>query len=597
MRGRWLAAVAFTAFLVGPPAAGAATERPVVVAVVIDGLGGDEIAGNAPFVTSLLNGGEGARAHRYRDSRAIMIAETNPNHAAMMSGAYTNESGIPGNAFALYSDLAGEEDNEAESCVATGSVDETRLPTETSGESASCLQAETVFQAIDRYGNPDGLLTAGIFGKAKLGRIFAGRDASGSRLVDHLWAPCTPGATADEKEYCEQVPIEPVNQDRTISDGFVMDEVARVLEEGIGPERRVPDFTFVNLPNVDNAGHAFGGGGALYDTATRLADGEIKRLVEMLRSRGVWSRTVLVLLADHSHYTTLNSITLAGALEDGGIPEGSFLIVDNGSVDSLYLANRQDPERFELLRRMRELTLAENGVSEALYREANPLDGGSANTIDGRHPDWRAAGPRGPDLMVIAKPGYRFSDPSPTSNPLLGNHGGPYTRDNLFAIVGGGPFVRAADTEGLTAPDFDDTGANPNQAENVDVAATVLGLLGLPPTSGNRGRFLSEAINLDELPGLGKPTAPPEIAARRGAAVRGRDGRLRRRYQLRFGRHGDTLDLQLRRGRRWRTLYRDSSNTSYSIRLLPGRTYRFRVRNIAGSGRHSDWNQIRLRAR
>ena len=80
----------------------AAVQRPIVYAVVIDGLDGDKVdEGKAPFISSLLGG----HATYYRESRSIMVAETNPNHTAMMTGAYGNASGFPGNAFAIYAPL------------------------------------------------------------------------------------------------------------------------------------------------------------------------------------------------------------------------------------------------------------------------------------------------------------------------------------------------------------------------------------------------------------------------------------------------------------------------------------------------------------
>jgi hypothetical protein len=60
--------------LVAPAVASA--ERPIVYAVVIDGLDGDRVdQGKAPFISSLL----AERANYYRESRSVMIAETNPN--------------------------------------------------------------------------------------------------------------------------------------------------------------------------------------------------------------------------------------------------------------------------------------------------------------------------------------------------------------------------------------------------------------------------------------------------------------------------------------------------------------------------------------
>ncbi len=100
-----------------------------------------------------------------------MPTVTNANHTAMMTGAYAGNSGIAGNEFALYAPL-----ENGDSCAATGPEDTRALPTTTSGENRNCPQAEMVFEAIKRQGNPRGLVTAGIFGKPKLGRIFAGQE-------------------------------------------------------------------------------------------------------------------------------------------------------------------------------------------------------------------------------------------------------------------------------------------------------------------------------------------------------------------------------------------------------------------------------------
>ena len=42
------------------------------------------------------------RGTYYQESRAIAVAETNPNHTAMITGAYGDTSGIPANDFYLY---------------------------------------------------------------------------------------------------------------------------------------------------------------------------------------------------------------------------------------------------------------------------------------------------------------------------------------------------------------------------------------------------------------------------------------------------------------------------------------------------------------
>jgi hypothetical protein len=549
----------------------AATPRPIVYAVVIDGLDGDRVdEGKAPFISSLLGG----HATYYRESRSIMIAETNPNHVAMMTGAYGDASGFPGNAFALYAPLAN-----GSTCQTTGPAGESKPPTPTSGESPTCRIAETLFEAIRRQGNPDGLVTAAIFGKPKLGRIFQNTG------VDHLWAPCSSGA--DDDSYCGQVPTNPITG-YAIDDRTVMDEVIRSMRAGVGAQHRRPDFTFVNLQQVDSAGHATGAGAA-YDAAIGQADDEIERLVGELQSRGEWQRTILVILSDHSMDTTLVKTNLKSAFTAGAISPDDLVIVQNGSVDLVYLANRTSPGRFELLRRMRAQALATGNVQEALYREPNPADGGTANTLAAAHPAWQLDGARTGDLVVTHKPGGAFTDPGSFDNPLTGNHGGPQTRDNFFAVMSGGGAVRSQLLAGNRDVFFDDTLSNPGQAENVDVAPTVMGLFGLQPPRDNSGRFLSEAFNLGALAGAGTPPARAGRPRMHIRALTRRRCAPVRSYRVSWTPRGGRYDLTRRTGRRTRALLRNSPRTRARVKLRSGHRYRVRVRMRAASGKPGRW--------
>jgi len=62
--------------------------------------------------------------------------------------------------------------------------------------------------------------------------------------------------------------------------------------------------------------------------------------------------------------------------------------------------------------------------------------------------------------------------------------------------------------EGAQDPLFDDTLRNPAQAENVDVAATVLRLLGRPAPAQNQGRVLTEAFDPAQLAAIRVTGAP-----------------------------------------------------------------------------------------
>ena len=427
-----------------------------------------------------------------------MVAETNPNHVAMATGAYGEASGIPGNAFAVRGASDGE------SCPTSTSL--AAAPMETSGQSPECLRAETFFQAIQRSAGADGVVTAGIFGKPKLAKIFAGR--SGGRYdADYLWTPCLNG---DATPYCKQVPARP-NDDYALFDRDVMDEVLRTVREGVrgdgktfsGGGRR-PNLTFVNLPGVDSSGHATGRGPA-YDATVGQADAQIQRFVQQQKELGLWGRSVLVLLSDHSMESTPNKSSLTARFTGAGIPSSDYTVVQNGSAAFVYVKDARAAGRFALLKRLRAAAIGQSvaplsgpPATEALYREPNPADGGSANTVAARHPAWRLSGSdRVGDLVVTAvAPDGAFNEP----NPLTGNHGGPQTRDNFFAVIGGGPLVRRQALAGAVDPLFDDTERNPGQAENVDVAATVTRLLGERAPAQSAGRFLAEAFEPSQLP-------------------------------------------------------------------------------------------------
>lgn len=474
---------------------------PLVYVVVFDGLDGDRVdQGRAPYLSALLAGQEGARATYWRESRSVMVAETNPNHVAMATGAFADRSGIPGNAFAVYDAAA------RAACPGSGSADPPGLPSEeppaaggpqvTDGEAATCVLAENIFTAVARQKHASQVTTAGIFGKPKLARLFATRRvvAAPRYDADHLWTPCED--PADDTPYCRPAPINPTTR-YAATDGVVMDEVRRTVREGVpadGTMKR-PNLTFVNLPTIDSAGHATGAGSA-YDNAIALADAELRRFVEQQKALGLWTRTVLLTVSDHSMDTTAVKSALRAGFELAGIPKDEYVVVQNGSLDMVYLTNRERPDRDAFLARLRaaalgNTTLLGDAVDEALYRVDNPLDGGTANTLTGRHPGWRLAGERTGDLVVTHKIGGAFSDPF---NPLTGNHGGPETSDNLIAAIGGGSHVRQQSLSGRVAPRFDDTLLNPGQAQNVDIAPTVLSLLNRSAPSASEGRVLSEAF-------------------------------------------------------------------------------------------------------
>ena len=460
-------------------AAVASNPKPLVYVFVLDGLDGDQYdKGRLPFVKKLVD----RRGTYYRESRAIMVAETNPNHTAMITGAYADTSGIPANDFNLYGNGAGS----FEGCPL-----EAKGPGPTRAAVASgCVKAQTVFQSTAVPGIREKVTTAGIFGKPKLAKLYSAKRSKKKYAADYLWTPCT----SFKPDYCRKAKLNDLGY---AHDSATMDAVLASVRKGVKTEngkRKKADFTWVNFPTLDTTGHLYGVG-KKYKKAVASADGLIKSFVRQQKKLGLWSRTVMFVVSDHSMGNIPRKTSLTDIFTDAGIPEDDFVVVQNGGTDFVYLTDRASPDRFDLLRRMRQAAVSASptaGTDEALYREPNPLDGDTAHTLDGTHPDWHLAGDRSGDLVVTQLPGGSFTDPVQV---LTGGHGGPSTTDNMFAITGGWQgLAKNGELQGQQDGRFDDTGLNPGQAENVDVAATAMQLLGLQPPRDNRGRVLTEAL-------------------------------------------------------------------------------------------------------
>src|SRR5699024_1721299 len=186
---------------------------------------------------------------------------------------------------------------------------------------------------------------------------------------------------------------------------------------------------------------------------------------QFLRSTGRWERSVVIVLADHGMDWSdpMSLISAAGALDADPLLRGRFGIAQNGGADTFaYLA--PDHQR---------------GAS--LARLAGVVGG-----LPGVHtlPDTpeRTPGERGGALVATSRPGCRFSEPTPFSTPIPGNHGHEVTLGIPFFIGGGHRIVRRGPV--VDAP-----------ARTLDVAPTVARLFGLAHDEMD-GTAATEAFHL-----------------------------------------------------------------------------------------------------
>ena len=231
-----------------------------------------------------------------------------------------------------------------------------------------------------------------------------------------------------------------------------------------GPD---PDLVFANLGDVDRMGHVDPTGTSL-QVARQLAlastDLQVGRFVDHLRATGRWERSVLVVLADHSMDWSLPTalISVDRVLADRPDLRAAVQIAQNGGADLLYWTGPATGRRAGLAE-VRRLVAAHPGVL-------------AVST-----PGQLRLGPEAGDLVAYARPGWRFTDPEPTSNPIPGNHGHPATEPIPFLVTGGHPAVRR--------------GSSGAAARTVDVAPTVAAMFGVrAPRGGFDGVLRREGL-------------------------------------------------------------------------------------------------------
>ncbi len=278
-----------------------------VYVLVVDGLRTDEITPILmPNLSALRDTGTS-----FLSAQCQHVAETLPNHVAMVTGVTGARNGVPANV--IY--------DRAEQVVRD--VDR-----------PADIRAETLFQTLGGCG----LSTGAVMSKEYLFTVFEG-------MADHEWHPGP------------QIPV----SDHA-PDNFSMDATLEILRD------HDPRFMFVNLGDVDRSGHADPSGATLlpaFRTAVLAhTDVQIGRFVETLQTiPGRWGSSVVLVVADHSMDWSLphRVVNLQAEFDADGDVAGSYVLAQNGGAELVYYTG--DPDKREVvLERMRTLALAHEGI-------------------------------------------------------------------------------------------------------------------------------------------------------------------------------------------------------------------------------------------
>jgi predicted AlkP superfamily pyrophosphatase or phosphodiesterase len=455
----------------------AAGKASHVLVVVWDGMRPDFVTPETtPTLWKLAQEGVTFRHHH-----PVYISTTEVNGTALSTGVYPEESGVIGN---------DEYRPELNPLGKTMTADPRAVRKADSLPNGHFLAVPTLAEILQAHG-----LHTAVAG-AKTVALLPDRS---SRSRDALGIDLAAGAVLPES-FGDKL--------TTLLGGFPAagsDTAARNLwttKALIGPlwEQQVPPFSVLWLSEPDASQHATGPGSAASLAAIRSSDQNLARVLAMLREKHLDEQTDVIVVSDHAFSTIIRAIDVAAVLGTNGFSAvyqftslgprvGDILVVNNGGSVFFYVVGH-DPG---LIGRLVRFLQAQPYCGVVLAKA--PIEGTfSLETV-------KLNSPAAPDVVMSMRwnqerstngtPGMLYCG-STEYGPGQGMHGSLSAFDMHNTCVATGPnFAKGVSDELPTG--------------NVDIAPTVLWILGIEPQHKMSGRVLSEVLR-----DSGTPAPKPE---------------------------------------------------------------------------------------
>jgi predicted AlkP superfamily pyrophosphatase or phosphodiesterase len=248
----------------------------------------------------------------------------------------------------------------------------------------------------------------------------------------------------------------------------------------VGLDTIHPDVTLMWLNDPDGSAHANGIGAPITRTSLSLVDSGIGRIEDTLRAKGLVDRTNIIVTSDHGFSThtgefKLESLvepfarTMADGTKDIVVAEGAIYVRagDPARVNAIVAALQRRPEVGAIFTRA-----AVNGGRTGI----------APGTLSFDLARWNH--PRSGDILVSANwtgAANSAGFAGTTTQSGVAGHGtsSPYDIHNTLIAAG---------------PDFRERATSDAPTSNVDIAPTLLRLLGLPAAPGMTGRVIEEGL-------------------------------------------------------------------------------------------------------
>lgn len=248
----------------------------------------------------------------------------------------------------------------------------------------------------------------------------------------------------------------------------------------------VPKFSTLWLGDPDFTQHLTQPGSPTSLEALRNSDANLATLLAALEAKGVREKTNVFLVSDHGFSTIDRGVDLGKLLREAGFNlvreykqapvAGEVLLINLGGSNQLYVPDK-DPA---VISRLVEFLQRSDFAGPIFTRAGLP---GTFSLAQARMDSRDAA-----DIVFS----FRWTDAqnrwgtpgsfvAETSRPGYGTHASLSRFDVHNTLIAAGPDIRAGYV-------------NPLPTANVDVAPTILRLLGITPTETLDGRVLEEAL-------------------------------------------------------------------------------------------------------
>ena len=276
--------------------------------------------------------------------------------------------------------------------------------------------------------------------------------------------------------------------DRTRPSSEKLARAVDIVTQYVLPERR-PAVSLLWFSEPDTSQHAHGVGSEAAVRAIREADRQFAKLLGWMDEQGLSSDTNILVTSDHGYSTISEVIEVEALLREAGFPPGGepggVTVAPNGGSVLFYTpdAPGTDARGGSTADRLAEWLTAQPWCGALVASDAaGPVPGTLPASLIGLE------GPRSPAITMSFRwdstaneaglVGHAYST---NLGPGLGQHGSMSrheTRNVLFA----------------KGPDFKQAATVASATGNVDIAPTILRLLGLPGGETMNGRVLHEAL-------------------------------------------------------------------------------------------------------